>query len=360
MLEHLALPWLLGIFAVAAAAVWIAGVKLCDSADVLSERFGWGEALGGMILLAIATNLPEIAIVVSAAWRGQMGVAIGNILGGIAIQTTVLAVLDLFGLGRTAPLTLRAEGPALHLEAALVIAVLALTILGHLMPESLILARVTPAGALIVLTWIVGLYLIGAMRKGTAKASAGKGESRPVAAAKKATAVKKTSTKKNAKDKSADSTGRNLLIFGIGSLVTLIAGVALEVSGESIAKGIGMQGALFGATILAAATALPEVSTGLAAMRLRDYGMAFSDIFGGNAFLPVLFLLATLISGKAVLPDAKPADIYLTALGMLLTAIYMAGLVMRSNRQVLRMGVDSFVVVLVYALGIVGLFFVAG
>ena len=39
------------------------------------------------------------------------------------------------------------------------------------------------------------------------------------------------------------------------------------------------------------------------------------DIFGGNAFLPVLFLVVTLISGKAVLPQANASDIYLTALG---------------------------------------------
>jgi cation:H+ antiporter len=83
-----------------------------------------------------------------------------------------------------------------------------------------------------------------------------------------------------------------------------------------------------------------------------------SDIFGGNAFLPVLFLLATVLSGKAVLPSAHASDIYLTALGGLLTVIYMVGLVFRPQRQWLRMGPDSLTVLVVYVLGIVGLVFV--
>ena len=87
--------------------------------------------------------------------------------------------------------------------------------------------------------------------------------------------------------------------------------------------------------------------------------LAVSDIFGGNAFLPVLFLPATLISGSAVLPQAHASDVYLTALAILLTVIYMGGLLFRPRRQWARLGPDSLAVVALYALGIVGLAVVA-
>ena len=83
MFASLELASLLSIFVAAAAAIWVAGVQLSNTTDVLSRRLSFGAALGGVILLAIATNLPEIAIVVSAAAANDVGVAVGNFLGGI-------------------------------------------------------------------------------------------------------------------------------------------------------------------------------------------------------------------------------------------------------------------------------------
>lgn len=90
--------WLLAlIFVAGAAVIWVAGIQLSKTTDVLDAKLHLGSALGGLIVLAVATNLPEIAITVSAALSGNIEVAAGNILGGIALQTVVLVVLDLFG-----------------------------------------------------------------------------------------------------------------------------------------------------------------------------------------------------------------------------------------------------------------------
>ena len=349
--DHLAPGWLLLIFLGAAAAVWVAGIYVSDTTDVLSQRLGLGEALGGMLLLSIVTNLPEIAITASAALHHDLGIAIGNILGGIAMQTVVLVVLDFFGLGKEDGLTYRAASLGLVLEGLLVIAVLTMAILGHELPSSLIYWRITPAGVGIVLVWLIGLHLVSKARKDLPwqkKGDAPGGQEEPRGHSKK----KKAAAKKM-------STGSALSIFLLAAVVTLASGVALELSGEALARHLGMSGVIFGATVLAAATSLPEVSTGLASVKLGDYKLAMSDIFGGNAFLPVLFFMATLLSGEAVLPKAQRTDIYLTALGMLLTCVYLGGLIFRPRRQIARMGIDSLAVLVIYAVGIAGLFAIA-
>ena len=149
------------------------------------------------------------------------------------------------------------------------------------------------------------------------------------------------------------------MVFTVAALLTLVAGYAAEQSGDAAASQIGLSGVLFGATVLALATSLPDISTGLQAIRQGDENLAISDIFGGNAFLPVLFLLAGLISGKAVLPLAQASDIYLTAIAILLSLVYAVGLILRPRRRVLGMGVDSLAVLVLYLIGVAGLFGIA-
>lgn len=355
MFHSLSLLALAAIFIFAAGAIWLAGVKLSDTTDILSHRFGFGEAIGGVILLAIATNLPEIAIVATAAWSGDMGVAIGNILGGIAIQTVVLVILDALGMREKVPLTYKAASLTLVIEGLMVVAVLIVAIMGTQLPPTLVVARLAPDALLIAIMWMVGIGLISRANKGLPwHDSAGDAPDTQEAPKGHSKGTKAATASSQGVD-----TARTVLVFIVAAVVTLAAGVVLEQAGDGIAGHIGMSGVLFGATVLAAATSLPEVSTGLASTKMGDYQLAVSDIFGGNAFLPVLFLLATLISGKAVLPQAHDTDIYLAGLAILLTSVYLGGLIFRPKRNILGMGVDSLAVLILYAIGTAGLFVIA-
>lgn len=352
VVESLPMGLLALIFAAAAAVIWVAGIQLSRQTDVIDARFHLGSAIGGLVLLAIATNLPEIAITFSAASAGNVGVAVGNILGGIAIQTVVLVVLDVLGNKGTQPLSYRAGSLSLVIEAITVVGVLGVVVAGSQMPPGLVLFRLTPATVLIVLIWVLGLFLVQRSQKSLPwhdQGHAPDSQAQP----------KGHSKTPRPGGKKSPRTGRSILVFLVAAAATLGAGVALERSGDAIAGHIGLSGVLFGATFLALATALPEISTGLTSVKQGDYKLAFSDIFGGNAFLPVLFLAAVLISGKPVLPQAHATDIYLTAVAILLTLVYMLGLIFRPKRKILGMGLDSLVVLVLYLLGVAGLFAVA-
>jgi cation:H+ antiporter len=343
-------PVLLLLFIASAGVIWLAGITLSDNTDVLAERLHLGSALGGLVLLAIATNLPDIAITASAAVAGQLDVAVGNILGGIAIQTVVLVVLDAAGVRPRVPLTRLAASLVLVLEGALVVIVLAVVVMGTQLPRDLIFARLAPASVVIAVLWLVGLLLLNRASKGLPWHEGGDAPDNQ---------VEPRGHSRGKKEQSATEKGMSTVragfMFGISAVATLFAGVVIERSGEEFFGRVGLSGLIFGATVLAAATSLPEVSTGLTSARMGDYQLAISDIFGGNAFLPVLFLLAGLLSGKPVLPDAHNADIYLTALGAILTIVFMTGLIFRPRRQYLGMGVDSLTVLIIYAVGIAGL-----
>jgi cation:H+ antiporter len=146
-----------------------------------------------------------------------------------------------------------------------------------------------------------------------------------------------------------------IVVFTVASLVTLGAGVVLEEAGNELANRAGINGVIFGATVLAFATALPEISSGLAAVRIGDHALAVADIFGGNAFQVALFLVADIVAGKPVLPYAGDLNAWLAGLGIVLTTIYAWGVIVRRESCVLRLGRDSIIVVVLFGLGIAGL-----
>jgi cation:H+ antiporter len=116
---------------------------------------------------------------------------------------------------------------------------------------------------------------------------------------------------------------------------------------------MGLQGAVFGATVLAAATALPEVSSGIAAIRLGDNQLAVGDILGGNSFQLTLFLLADILAGTPVIVAERGSDVWLGGAGLVMTGVVAAAVIARPKRTFLRLGIDSLALVAIYAATVV-------
>jgi cation:H+ antiporter len=292
-------PALLAVFVAAALATWVAGVNLAKATDQLDERYGLGEALGGMILLSVAGSLPELAITISAAVAGNLGMAAGNLIGGVAMQTLVLVIADRFVRGDR-PLSTAAASLIPALEGMLVIAVVCVTVMSAVLPASAAIGPLGLGAIGIVVIWGVGIIALNRTRDRADLALVAGGAGGPATVATGDPAPAGTGDGVGA---GGSGGGRPVLTFALASIVTLVAGVMLERSGNRLADDWGMNGVVFGATFLAAATALPEISTGITGVRLQRYTLVFGDMFGGNAFQLTLFFVADLVAGQPVLPS---------------------------------------------------------
>jgi cation:H+ antiporter len=212
-----------------------------------------------------------------------------------------------------------------------------LAVMGGLLPESASIGPVSPMSLAIVAFFLIGVIGINRSRRRPGWRIAGDA---PPAAKEAPNRFKEAST--------AAVVG----VFTLASVVTLGAGVALEQSGNDLAGHFGMNGVVFGATILAAVTALPEVSSGIQAVRLGAVGLAMSDIYGGNAVQLTFFLLADFLAGAAVLPQASAESLWLGGLGALVTSIMIYGLLIRPQRKIIGLGPDSLIVLLAYIAGV--------
>lgn len=148
-----------------------------------------------------------------------------------------------------------------------------------------------------------------------------------------------------------------LLVFaGVAGLVW-VAGVRLTHHAGEIAERSGVGDALVGAVLLAAGTSLPELSTAIAAVRMRRYSLALGDVFGTNLIdVALIFVVDAVYRGPPVLGELGAFSVFAALAGTLTTIVYVVGLLERRDRTVARIGVDSLVVLLVYVGGLAVLY----
>jgi cation:H+ antiporter len=338
----LSTPLLAVVFLGGAAATWVAGVFLSKTTDALDNRFGLGEALGGLILLAIAGTLPEIAITVSAVRAGHLDLAVGNLIGGVAVQTLVLVILDAFS-GPERPLSYLVGSLLPVIEALIVMVVLGTALGGAALSPSTNVLGASPTSIAAVVIWLIGVWVVNRVRMH---------EHWRVETPPGATPGRRHHRQGIVHPYAGASNLAVIAIFAAGAIVTLVAGVALQSSGSLLAARAHLGGAVFGATVLAVATALPEISSGIAAVQLGDMQLAVGDILGGNAFQITLLLLADLIAGTPVIVAAHHSDVWLGAAGVLMTGITAMAIIARSQRTFLWLGVDSIALLAVYGVAI--------
>lgn len=331
-------------FAVGAVVVWRAGTRLSRYVDAVSQRTGVGEIFLGMLLLGGITSLPEVATTVTASLAGNAPLAVNNLLGGIAMQVTILALADFAVRGRA--LSTVGGRPALLLQGLLLILALAMIGVGIIVGDVRV-AGISAWSAATLGVVLFGLFLIQRYEShprwepvgpaGPDEDDSGKRE--------KAEQIRKRTRNL--------STSRLSLRIAGASLAILAAGFVVARTGDALSVQTGLGASFMGAVAVAIATSLPEISTTLGAARLGQHRLALSNIFGTNLFDAGLLFFADLAYRPApVLNEVGAFSQVAALLGVLLTTIYLIGIAERQDKTALRMGYDSLLVLVLYGGGL--------
>lgn len=331
------------LFALAAATVWYGGDRLTRSVDAIAERYNLGRAFMGFVVLATATQLPELVTNSTAALRGDAALVLNSMFGGVSLQTAVLVIAD-FVAARHA-LTYLSRSASNLAQAAMLILLLAIVLGVAIVGDAGLTATVGLAPLVLAAIYLVVIRWLWVLDRQMSWRPLDADEARADGEA--------------AADNRFGELGTGRLVGQAVAAagVILVAGVVLVLAAEAIAEQSGLGSSFIGVTLLATATSLPEVSTTLTAVRLGRHSMAVADIFGSNMIMIALLLPSDLLYREGVLLAEDNASArFALVLGIALTAIYLAGLVFRQRRSYLRLGLDSWAVLIVYAIGVTFLY----
>jgi cation:H+ antiporter len=144
----------------------------------------------------------------------------------------------------------------------------------------------------------------------------------------------------------------------LAAAAILVAGWAPAQTGHAISKQTGLGASFVGVALVRASTSLPELSTALASVRRGNHQMAVSNILGTNCLEVALFFLGDAAYRRGpILAEIDAAAFFAAATGMVVTAIYLLGLLERRDRTILRMGYDSVAVLVAYGAGLAGVYY---
>lgn len=337
-------------FAVAAAVVWLAGTRISGYASAISKMTGIGKAVVGLILLGGITSLPEVAVTSTSALRGIAPLAVNNLLGGVAMQVAIIAIADaVFGKGAITGFIAK---PVVLLQGTLDVLLLAVIAVGVGVAEFAV-AGVGVVSLSLVVGYLISLWLIQRSSREPRWQTANPGRERDSPREEE----EERGSGEGEPSGGHGSLRRVIAKTALAGLAILVAGYVLSRTGEAIAEQTGLGTSFVGAVLMAISTSLPEVSTVVSAVRLKQYEMAFSDIFGTNLFDIVLIFVADLLyAGPPVLQEVGRFSLLGALLGIAVTTVYLAGLIERRDRAVLRMGLDSWLVLVIYFAGLFGLY----
>jgi cation:H+ antiporter len=251
------------------AILVFSGDALVKGSVNLALRLGIPPLVVGLTVVAFGTSAPELIVSVKAAWEGQAGIALGNVVGSNIVNVLLILGLPvLFTTIHSSTIDTRRSYVVMLATAVLFIA----------------LCFTGP------LTWWHGLVLLAGLALMI-------GDNLRIARAHRAAAEP---------DLEGVQPGMGLgkqIAFIVAGIIGLGIGADLLVDGAvSIARVIGVSETVIGLTLVAIGTSLPELVTSIIAAVRRQADVALGNVIGSNTFNILGILGAASLVGDMKVP----------------------------------------------------------
>jgi len=237
----------------AMAAVGLGAHWVVESAGRIAGRLGISELVIGLTVVALGTSAPEFAVTLTAAFRGQGDISVGNIVGSNIFNLGF--ILGGCALVRAIPIS----RTLLVRDGAVIGATTVLLLL--LLWWDLRLDRLD--GALLFL--LLGVYLTVLYRQ-------------------RRVGAREDIEHESAPDRGKSHVPKDTLLL-LGGLGAIVGGSHLLVESASvIARASGVSEWVIGVTIVAAGTSAPEFATSLAGIIKGRYAISAGNLIGSDIF----------------------------------------------------------------------------
>lgn len=324
-------------FVVAGAVIVVAGSYLTRFADRIADLTGLGRTLAGVILLAVATSLPEATIGANAALIGAVDLTAGDVLGSSLMNLLILGILDLTHYSRGKMLSYQAAAHALSGGAGMAMTALVLIFL-LLRLEWSLFDWIGVETFVLLIAFAFCLRLLFLEQRVWARQDAG-------------TEVQES------EDHGSHGLGAVVLGYLVSGAAIFIAAPFLTASADLLAEESGIGGTFIGTTLVALSTSLPEAVTTLAAVRVGAFDMAIGNIFGSNVFNMVILAVVDVFQAGPLFAVLSPAHALTAAWVILISAVAVMGLLYRAEKRYWIFEPDASLIILLVVVALVSLYF---
>lgn len=317
-------------FVLESAVIVVAGTFLVRYSDVLGDRLRMGRSLAGLLLLAIATSLPELLVGCHAARLGAVDLAVGDLLGSSLFNLLILAILDLATRTRGRMLNRTVSAHALSAVTSVLLTVIVLMFI------------------LLDLDWSVGHIGAGSIAIGVAYLFS----LRLVFFDQQFS--RQHETEEHEELVVSMSLWKALTGYLLATGAIFLAAPRLADTSNALALETGLGGTIVGTILVALVTSLPEATTTFSALRLGMTDMAIGNILGSNTFNMVIMIGLDLSFGSPILSAVSPVHTLTAAAVILVTCVATMGMLYRVERRIWVIEPDAILVILL-VLGALGM-----